>query len=1173
MKLKYLILYGFKSFPVRTKLQFSAGISAVVGPNGCGKSNVIDAIRWVLGEQSPAVLRAKSMEDLIYSGDRGRTVNFAEVTLGFETTGPLPIPELEGVTEVEIRRRLSRSGDSEYSINGKTCRLKDIHYLFMDTGAGTKAYSIVDQGQINRFVDMDAEERRDILNEAAGIARYKTRRLETAKRLTQTRENLERLNDILSEVDGQRKKLSEQAERTSMYLNLRAEQERLEKALYASEWCVAKERLQILDSETRELTDKITSLETEKSILLLEREKASLSMLQKEEALATLRNELSAKEDELRRLAELKNNQERLRFGEEHRLKNAQASIQEISERREKAAARISSLTGEIAFMKQAVSELSSHIAGHENMFKEAQKTRDTARDVLEKLKGELVSSHAAYVRLDSQRRSQRAHMERLNAKLKAFEADKARMERETGLKNSEIDTIKDRLAVLSEQLNEIQTKEQALQTELDSVTKKRKEIWNNRQHLHTKLSELRARLKALQGLENAKTGYLEATKAILQQKGIKNMGIVADMLQVKSGYEEQAEAVFSDTLQAVVLESLSDLKQVSSLIKNNSIGNARVFILERLPEQVTFDAGKMQEFIAVTGPLQTSMNSFLSRWDMAQDLETGLHAVCDGKISCFVTKSGDIIMPWGEVIIRGRQTQSGIMARRAELAALKTEEQQLSLEYDGVVAQEKALQSRLEGLQTELSALRRQKEQLSSEQNGLLRNFERLKAQWEAQTERMERILWEMEATQSEVMDLEIGLEETEQALEQISHKKADVEVKIREKERDLRQQEEALSRMQKELETYRIAFAEKKMRLSSLEHEAVTARDRLIAMEREENVLQKDILNATKRIEEVTKAMEITLDRLSKGEQDVSRLKTLISDLQNDYYTQRNSLSEIQQKADSVQSEINELQKKLHVKEVERAALQEAVKAVENRCQELFQTSVEGNERQWLFEGFEPTAARKRLKTLIKEINAIGAVNLTAIEEFQKLEERYGFLTAQRDDLLRSVQDIEKAINQINTTCRQRLKETLESINTKLQEVVPLLFEGGEAALAFTDKQDVLNAGVEYLITLPGKRIQHLSLLSGGEKALAALALIFAIFLMKPSPFCLLDEVDAPLDGANTQRFTQLVRRIAHQSQVILITHNQRVMEVADTLYGVTMEEKGVSKLVSVRLAQEAA
>lgn len=1173
MKLKYLTLFGFKSFPVRTRLQFASGISAVVGPNGCGKSNVIDAIRWVLGEQSPAVLRAKGMEDLIYSGDGSKKINFAEVTLGFETTGPLPVPELEGVTEVEIRRRLSRSGESEYSINGRTCRLKDIHYLFMDTGAGTRAYSIVDQGQINRFVDMDAEERRDILNEAAGIARYKARRMETARRLAQTRENLERLNDILAEVDAQRKKLSEQAERTARYLELRAEQERLEKAIYAGEWRAGQERLRMLDMEARELTEKIASLKAGRNILLSHREETSLSMLQKEEAIATVGNELSAKEDELRRLAELKNNQERLRFGEEHRLKTAQASVQETAGRRERAAARISALTTEIVQTKQAVSELSSHIAEDENRLKNAQKTRDAAREVLERLKGELVGSHASYAKLDSQRRSQRAQIERLNAKLKAVEADKARIEREAGLKNSEIDTVKNRLAVLSEQLNSVQTKERVAQAALDSITAERREISNSRQHLHTKLSELRARLNALQGLENAKTGYLEATKAILQQKDIKNMGIVADMLQVKPGCEEQAETMFANTLQAVVLESMEDLKRVSTFVKNNKTGNARVFVRERLPEQSPSNTGKIQDMIVVTGPLNASVSSFLSRWDMVEDLEAGLDAVCNGKNSRFITKKGDVVMPWGEVILRGRQSGGGIMARRAEIAALKTDEQRLSMEYDEVISRERALQGRLEELQRELSAFRRQKEQLSQEQTGLLRNFERMKAQSEAQTERMERIVLEMESAQSELMDLEIGIEETEQALEQISQKKAASEVEINGKERDLRRQEESLNHIQKELETRRIALAEKKMRISSLEQECKEAERRLQNMEREGEILQKDILNATKRIEEITGALESTLNRLSAQEKEVSRLKALISDLQNDYYSQRDNLNQIQQKADAMQAEIQEVQKILHTKEVELAAVQEAVRAIVNRCHELFQASVAENEDRWLFEGFEPAAAQKRLKVLIREINSIGAVNLTAIEEFQKLEERHGFLVAQRDDLSSSVQDIEKAIVQINSTCRQRLKETLEAINERLKDVVPLLFEGGEAALAFTDKQDVLEAGVEYLIKLPGKRIQHLSLLSGGEKALAALALIFAIFLMKPSPFCLLDEVDAPLDGANTQRFTQLVKRLASQSQMLLITHNQRVMEAADTLYGVTMEDKGISKLVSVRLAKEAA
>jgi chromosome segregation protein len=1172
MKLKYLTLYGFKSFPVRTRLQFSSGISAVVGPNGCGKSNVIDAIRWVLGEQSPAVLRAKGMEDLIYSGDRGRTVNFAEVTLGFETTGPLPVPELEGVTEVEIRRRLSRSGDSEYSINGRTCRLKDIHYLFMDTGAGNRAYSIVDQGQISRFVEMDAEERRDILNEAAGIARYKARRMETARRLAQTRENLERLNDILAEVDDQRKRLSGQAERTSVYLNLRAEQERLEKAVYASEWRAAMERMQILDREACELTDRITCIEAERNILLSRREEMSLLLLQKEEALVKVRDELSTKEDELRRLADLKNNQERLRFGEEHRLKTAQASVQETAGRRERAAARISALTGEIVSGKQAVSRLLSQITEGENGLLTAQKTRDAARDALEKGRGELVGGHAEYVRLDSQRRSQRAQIERLNAKLKAMEADKARIEREAGLKNSEIDAIKNRLTVLSEQLDGVQAKEQALKASLDSVTAERREVSGSRQQLHTRLSELRARLKALQGLEDAKTGYLEATKAILQQKGIKHMGIAADMLQVKPGCEEQAETVFSHTLQAVVLESLGDLQRVSGLVKNNRIGNARVFVRERLPELATADMGKMQDMIAVTGPLKAPMSSFLSRWDTAEDLETGLNAVCNGEKSCFITGDGDIVMPWGEVILRGRHTGSGIMARRAELAALKTEEQRLSVEYDGIVSREKALQARLEGLQGELGALRRQKEQFSQEQTGLLRNFERMNAQSEAQTERMERIALEMETAQAELLDLEIAIEATEQALEQVSQKKAEAEAEIQGKERALMQQENALNRMQKELETRRIALAEEKMRLASLEQEAAAAKDRLMALEREGETLQKEILNAAKRIEEIDKALEITLDRLNTQEQAVSQLRTVITDLQNDYYGYRDGLSRIQQQSDALQNEMQALQKTLNAKEVETAGIQARVETIVNRCQELFQVSVQDHGEKWIFDGFDLSVVQKRLKALNKEIASMGAVNLTAIEEFQRLEERHGFLSAQRDDLLNSIKDIEKAMAQINRTCRQRLKETLEAINERLKEVFPLLFEGGEATMAFTEAQDLLEAGVEYLIQLPGKRIQHLSLLSGGEKALAALALIFAIFLMKPSPFCLLDEVDAPLDGANTQRFTQLVRRIAHQSQMLLITHNQRVMEIADTLYGVTMEEKGVSKLVSVRLSNEA-
>jgi chromosome segregation protein len=1171
MKLKYLTLYGFKSFPVRTRLQFSSGISAVVGPNGCGKSNVIDAIRWVLGEQSPAVLRAKGMEDLIYSGDRGRTVNFAEVTLGFETTGPLPVPELEGVTEVEIRRRLSRSGDSEYSINGRTCRLKDIHYLFMDTGTGNRAYSIVDQGQISRFVEMDAEERRDILNEAAGISRYKARRIETTRRLAQTKENLERLNDVLLEVNSQRKKLAEQAEHTSRYLKLREEQERLEKALYASEWQREQGRFQAVKGEMDEMRTQLAELESRHGVLVLERERLSIALLEKEGAIEALRNELSTKEEDLRQLLDLKNNQERLRFTEEHRLKTAQASIQEMEHRRQKAVMRLSNLQAEIVQIQQDLSRLASSIEKEENALESAQKTKNDSRDALEKLKGELVGTHAVYVRLDSQRRSQQAQAERLRAKLKVLESNRVAMEQETGLKDSELEQVQLRLSKLCQESEEIGLKEQAVRGVIEGLTSRRKEVMALRQELQTQLSELRARLKALQGLEEGRSGYLEATKALLQQKAIKNMGIVADTLQIQSGFEAQIETVFSDTLQAVVLDSMEDLEKARSLVKNNKMGDARVFVLKGLPQKTAHDDGPLNAVVAVTGPLQASLRAFLAQWDTALDIKTALEQVSRGQNNYFATEQGDVVTPWGEVILKG-QRGSGIMVRRAEIAGLEMREGELATQYDAVVLEEKELQNQLDGAQKGLAVLRSHREQLAQEQNVLLRNLERMQAQAEARRERMERIALELEAAQSELLDIEIGLEETEQALEQAGLKRSQAEARIQEKESELRRQEEGLKIRQKTLEGQRIAMAERRMQLSSKEQELLNIEQRLQTMGREKESLEKGILEATKRINEIDKAFSATLQRLTLQEQEVLRIKASLTDSQKDYHNQRDSLQAVQKQVDSLQAQVQRLQKALHAKEVEAASVSQRIEAIVQRCQELFQSSVEEHQQSWLFDGFDSEFAQKRLKALSKEVSSIGAINLTAIEEFQRLEERYNFLLAQRQDLLNSVEDIEKAINQINRTCRQKLKETLELINERLKDVFPLLFEGGEATLDFTEKQDVLESGVEYLIKLPGKRIQHLSLLSGGEKALAALALIFAIFLMKPSPFCLLDEVDAPLDGANTQRFIQLVRRIAHQSQVLLITHNQRVMEIADTLYGVTMEEKGVSKLVSVRLSNEA-
>ena len=1178
MRLEAITLHGFKSFSEKTTVKVLPGITAIVGPNGCGKSNISESVRWALGEQSAKSLRGQRMEDLIFHGSASRKpVGLAEVELTFANDGTLSVPW----SEIGVARRLYRTGESEYLLNRQPARLRDIMDLFAGTGANPRAYSVMDQDKLNHVLTAKPHERRVFIKEAAGIARYKQQRNETQGKLDGARQNLVRVRDVMDEVRRQLGSLERQARKAQQYKALQTEKRELGLALMAADFATLTTRNDALAAQLTRLRDAEQGARARLTGLAA-REAQQRELLQESEhRLSDLRQSVQKIQGELARLLERREQMgvQLHELGEEARRLEDEAFI---------ATERLGTIVGERASARTALAE--AERSGAERsaavLALEAETERHRTglageRDRLEALR--LEQMRVAAERVDLMREA---------GELRERQVQLARRAERLALELAEVEAEAERLTAARVTL---EAAREGAVTALASLAAEREQLVATLGDRESRLSiaegtlaqarlDLAARSSsrdALRELELAREGYGAGVRAVFagaaeQPGGI--VGTVADLLEVEAGLERAVEAVLGERLQWVVVERFEHARAAVAWLHERTSGSATFLPLERLGA----DGGPRPD---AAGDFRWAVNHVGARTPGLLQYLLGQVAIVDhldraealwrrnGVVATYVTPAGEVLSPTGR-LRGGSEAAAGpqsLLTRKRQLRDLEIEVERLTatVEHEqGTVAtlgaEVATLRGRLSEVDEALHA--RQAERVASEKD------------LEQSTREHERVQRHIETITAEARQVAGEAVDTESLLSRLGqHVETACDAESR--------HETAMAAVRAAIETAQLGETALGSRLTEARVELAGIAERAEAFGREIARLDEMETDFAARIEQARQRQTQLAERRAwlvterERTDEAARDVAAERDQREEEARQAGESHQIRldetraldEETRTAQGELNRLVGGIH--EVELKATEGRVRH-EELAQEAYRTF--GVEADALLAQHDSArdldGARVRVTELDERLEAIGPVNLVADEEYRELDERVTFLKTQHDDLTASIKDLEKALRGMTRTAQDRFAQAFEEINGHFARIFERLFEGGRAELRLVEAEeggDPLDTGVELMAQPRGKRLQAVSLMSGGERALTGLALLFAIFYFRPSPFCVLDEVDAPLDDANIHRFLRVLRELTTQTQFLVITHNRKTMEAADILYGVTMEEPGLSKLVSVNLA----
>jgi chromosome segregation protein len=1232
MRIRRLDLTGFKSFLDRSVVSFDDGVTGVVGPNGCGKSNVADAIRWVLGEQSARQLRGRSMEDIIFNGSETRPpLGMAEVMLTFENDRPAELPaQYQGFGELTVGRRLFRTGESEYFINKTPCRLMDITDLFLGSGVGRTAYSIIEQGRIGQIVSARPEDRRAVIEEAAGITKYKKRREAAERKMEATSQNLARVTDIVQELGKQLDSLNRQARKAEKYKTLKAEIRELElrqAALRYLELNAMRRSAELrgaeLSAEEAALSAKLAELETgldaarsahaadEQRLQELVQGEHQLESTVKVSAVSA-----EAAERELLQLAERTERERQELAGVETQAGELARERAELDRQRDDLAALAGSDEGKLAQAEQSLRAIETSRGTLEAELHEARERTADAAARIAAMKSQIVAVERHRIDVSGRLERARAEGDQLSGKLSQLDGHRAGQLEKLG-------TTRQLKLVLEEQRG----------AQEDALERARSEFIQNEARLITlreQLGDKRARLNSLLEVMKNYEGYGRGVRSVMtrasadttpKEKGI--YGLVSDVVDVPAEYENAVEAVLGDRLQYVIVESHNQGCEAIEYLKTASEGRGTFIPMERLrfDEVHSSDGAVSVEPVPVPAPVPESSPAaspeatlpsplegseltarppgFIApclevvryhpeyervvRWllgDVAivRDLPSALsmwqlNGSAGPGISnkTLVTLDGEVLDPHG--VVSGGTLEGeghGVLQRRREVHELQDEVHAFEAEFSLAQERHRTLQARLLQIESSLKTLDRDGREkelaLVEQEKDLLRLGEDL----ERARDRALDLDREKAEREAELADLSREAEAHVLAAAAAEAEREAAEERAREASAALDALRQRTDSTAGEVTGLKIKVAADAERREALAAALRRLDDGARALDERSERLHAALAEGERRAGELRGRLEGTRVDIVRVEEELARSRQGLHAARAAYEAAAEGLKtadsearELRKAVEAAAHALSELTLSAREHALELTHLEEQVR---ERCQaELTHELIRFHMARPLDD-----SERERLETLKGQVERMGAVNLTAIEEYDELAKRHGFMTEQKKDLEASMVDLKAAIVRINRASRERFRETFDLVNEKFQQVFPRLFNGGRAGLVLTEGAED-EAGVEIFAQPPGKKLQSVNLLSGGEKALSAVALIFSIFLIKPTPFCLLDEVDAPLDEANVGRYNDIVKEMSHQSQFILITHNKRTMETVDTLYGVTMEEPGVSKLVSVRLSKK--
>ncbi|OIP30924.1 MAG: chromosome segregation protein SMC [Deltaproteobacteria bacterium CG12_big_fil_rev_8_21_14_0_65_43_10] len=1184
MKIKEVEVLGFKSFAEKTTLSFQPGITAIVGPNGCGKSNVIDAIRWAMGELSAKQLRGALMEDIIFNGSEGiKPTGVAEVSLIFSNDDGIAPPEYHEFSEIQVTRRLFRSGESEYYINKIPCRLKDIAELFMDTGLGTKTYSMVEQGKVEMILNSKPQDRRFLIEEAAGVTKYKNRKKEALSKIESTKQNLIRLSDIIGEIKRQISSLKRQAKKAEKYNSIKKDIKEIELTLALGDYReILRDKkdkeglLEILKAKDAEISAKIQSSENrieETKIRLLEKEKELIAI---QERLHSVNSSIQKDENIIeyggKELETIRKQQSR--FGEDTKklkfqLEGTEKEIQEL-EKNEKG-------------LQNALVTEEFNLTERESQFKKLEEHYEAAVERIESEKTDLIDILTDIT-----------HIKNSITNLTDQQAGFLRREEKSKeeLKNATemIEELEDKASKLNKELEELirfkgvlEEEKQKRLEEIDNLklTVEGKEKTLN--DLKEELNRKTARLNSLKEFQKNLEGYQEGVRSIMLKSGDDNSkkngiyGVVADIIDTAPKYETALEAILGEKLQYIIVKSQNEGVEAIEYLKKEAAGRSSFIPLNLREEKGSSPAIYSAE--ADYTPLVSVVKAREGFCNIANYLLANVLVVEDfdramkfwennGYIGTLVTLDGDVIDSCG-VLTGGSKSavSGGVLQKKREIRELeqiteriREEYNRIEKEYKQIVEETSLIQKRIEKLSHELYAGDVKILTLKNEQTQAYSELSRFK-------EKIEILNFERKQLQEEKEKTKVDLSAKGEKLQGLNNLKDEKERLVGSLQGEEKKIKEKIDGLRAGLTNSKITIGSVKERLkgaSSNINRLRSAREALVkGIEekiRESEESEKECLRIAKKIEDSQNRLDELL-KIHKGLHDSLSIKKAeteedAEDLRREESAGKTYLRE--------QEDINGRLSDLNLKIVEIGL---SISHLKDRVEEKYRIKLESM-TSLPVNGFSGEEAKERLAYLKESLENMGEVNLLSIGEYEELKERYEFLTGQQDDLNQSLESLQKTINKINRVTRKRFNETFLAVNGKFKEIFPRLFGGGIGELVLTDEDDLLETGIEIVAQPPGKKLQNIKLLSGGEKALATIALIFSMFAIKPSPFCLLDEVDAALDDVNIDRFNELLLETSKNSQFILVTHNKQAMEIVDTLIGVTMENPGVSKLVSVKM-----
>ncbi len=1189
-QIRKLEIVGFKSFCDRTQIIFHEGCTGIVGPNGCGKSNIADAISWVVGEQSAKSLRTDRMEGVIFNGTQARkATNFAEVVLSLSLKKNPNLPEAlnlnpEGFT---VGRRLYRSGESEYSLDGRRCRLKDIQALFEGTGLGPNSYALIEQGRIGQILSSKPADRRSLIEEAARITLFKSRRYSAEMKLELAQQNLLRVNDIVQEVTRQLNSLRRQAAKARRYNRLREELRGLHKLKVGLEHRELKNHLE-------QCTDRFAAAKEQEQLILQSLARVEESRAGGQEACRVFEGQLNETRDRLAALrveagnaAGKKQSQEIQCRSLEERLRELDRELAAIGEReqlvvreQERLGQSSIALKAEIAVEQAALDGDQARGEVLVEAIRETEGRIEETRAFLLNRAGRLSDLKNQGMRCQENLARIAARLDRIQVEREAKAGERSRLQEQLGTLQSAAGTTAARLQEVLEQQRELEARSADLGNRLDRVSAELsgfQEEHSIMQHRYTSLEEVeRRRTNYSEGVQKFLSTQVPGEQACSSQT-------LADYLDTDPAYETAVEDYLNDPLQYIVVGGLEDAVQSVERLKRIGAGKCTFMTLRNghtrhappSPRPALGGegvVGYLDDLLRMRDDVREAFERALPDFAstvMVSDLPTAFKVAETRSDANYLTLSGEAYSPKGTLSAVGeRKSMAGFLALKREkreltrsLASLRTRIDKARTEVAALKADQAAAAESLKTLGLESRKLDIDKVVLGHQIESLEGELRKLDQTESVAGMELSQLLAEQKEFEAKSAESAAGIEEIEQRSRVSNEELQELSARLE----SLKSENFTLS---KALAALASAHAVKRERLSGIESELQRLAREFEDVRRRGRTNQAEKTQALSVISDLERARTETDAQIAGLSRQISETDAQLLDRQKELAAQREILASFEEQLRGLHAERENAMGVRSAIEIEKTRVENDFEHLKRSCEEEFHAPLEEiltqiEEPDWQREYSEVMQAFEQMR---ERLEAFGPINMRALEEYQELEERYQFLSSQRADIEQSIADTQKAISEINRRSVEQFQDAFTHIRENFIEVFQILFKGGQCDLRLLDEGDLLESGVDIVAQPPGKRLQNVLLLSGGEKALTALALLIAIFRYRPSPFCVLDEVDAPLDDANVIRFTELISALGKETQFLLITHNKRTMEIAQTLYGVTMEEPGVSKIVSV-------